>query len=249
MVKPFIVVGNWKMHKTYDQALEFVHSLPPLIVPNFLAVPYPYLAPLAQLNIPMLQIGAQNLHPHQEGAFTGEVSASMIRSTGAEFVLVGHSERRHQFNESNSFINRKLKAALVEGLMPILCIGETALEREEGRTFDVLKTMLSESLQDIESKLVSKIMVAYEPIWAIGTGLPATAQAAQEVHFMIRKWFKEKYSESLSDHLLILYGGSVTDETMPDLMKQTDINGVLVGGASLKPDSYSKIIACVGGHS
>lgn len=249
MAKRFIIVGNWKMNKTQKEAVEFAQSLPPLLAPNYLAVPFTCLEALCQLDIPMLQIGAQNIHSQHEGAYTGEVSASMIKSCGAKFVIVGHSERRQHFNESNSFVNKKAKAALIEDLVPIVCIGETALHREEGKAFDILKAQLTESLQDIETQSISKLMVAYEPIWAIGTGKPATAQAVQEVHFMIRKWICEKWGEKASDDLFILYGGSVTDETMPELIKQPDIDGVLVGGASLKIDSYSKIIARVGGHS
>lgn len=249
MAKRFIVIGNWKMNKTQEQALEFARSLPPLIAPNYLAVPFTCLQLLCDLDIPMLKIGAQNVHPHQEGAFTGEISPPMVKSTGAQFVLVGHSERRHFFHESNEFVNKKIKACLLEDLVPVLCLGESAMDREEGHVEDVLKKQLFESLFEVESQSFSKLMIAYEPIWAIGTGKPATAQAVQEVHFLLRKLIREKWGSSAAEAIFILYGGSVTADTMKNLIKQPDIDGVLVGGASLKVETYSQIIHSVGGHS
>ena len=249
MSKRFIVVGNWKMNKTQEEALEFIQNLPPLIAPNYLAVPFTCLQSLCDLDIPMLKLGAQNVHHLKEGAFTGEISPPMVKSTGAQFVLIGHSERRHFFNESNESVNKKVKACLLEDLVPIMCLGESALDREEGHMEEVLKNQLHESLLEIESKSFSKLMIAYEPIWAIGTGKPATAQAVQEVHFLLRKWIREKWGDEASEAVFILYGGSVVAETIESLMKQPDIDGVLVGGASLQIDAYSQIIKSAGGHS
>lgn len=249
MSRRFIVVGNWKMNKTSQSAVEFAKALPPLMAPNYLAVPFTCLEALTKLDVPMLQVGVQNVYFQKEGAVTGEISAFMAKASGAEFSIVGHSERRQIFQESNAFVNKKIKACLLEDLIPIVCIGESAIDREEGRAQEFLKKQLIESLLEVEKEAFSKIMIAYEPIWAIGTGKPATAQSVQEIHFLIRKWIREKWGEEISENLSILYGGSVVAETIPSLKEQPDIDGVLVGGASLKIDAYTQIIQSVEGTS
>jgi triosephosphate isomerase len=247
MTKPFKVVGNWKMNKTIQEALDFAQALPPLFHSNYLAVPYTCIQPLTSLDIPMLQIGAQNLYPQREGAYTGEISPVMLKEAGADFVILGHSERRTLFNESNLFVNKKVKAALNQDLHSIICIGESAIERDQKKTHQVLKAQLFESLHEIEPALLSNITLAYEPIWAIGTGEPATAQAAQEVHFQIRKIIEEKWGAAEAQKIYILYGGSVSEDSVLELAKQPDIDGVLIGGASLHVEKYTKIIELVGG--
>lgn len=247
MTKPFKVVGNWKMNKTIQEALDFAQALPPLFHSNYLAVPYTCIQPLSNLDIPMLQIGAQNLYPQREGAYTGEISPLMLKEAGADFVILGHSERRTLFNESNLFVNKKAKAALNQDLTPIICIGESAIERDQKKTHQVLKTQILESLHEIEPALIPNITLAYEPIWAIGTGEPATAQAAQEVHFQIRKIIEEKWGATEAQKIYILYGGSVSEDSVTELVKQPDIDGVLIGGASLLIEKYTKIIELVRG--
>ncbi|MCH9633648.1 MAG: Bifunctional PGK/TIM [Chlamydiae bacterium] len=247
MRKLFKVICNWKMNKTISEAIAFCKAVPPLVSPVYLAVPFTCLQPLADLDIPMLQIGAQNLYPQHDGAFTGEVSASMIKETGAEFVILGHSERRQIFSETNEFVNQKVKAALLQDLVPIVCIGETAIEKNQNRTREVLKKQLLESLKDLDTVALKQIHLAYEPIWAIGTGTPSTPQSAQEIHFHLRQLIQEEWGEDVAENMSILYGGSVSDESIEELKKQPDIDGALVGGASLKLETFSKIIALVEG--
>ncbi len=247
MTKQFRVICNWKMNKTISEAVGFVKKIPPLLAPTYIAVPFTALNAVASLDIPMLQIGAQNIYPQPEGAFTGEVSAPMVREAGAEFVIVGHSERRQIFSETSEFVNKKVKAAILHDLMPILCIGESALDRENGQAAEVLKTQLLESLKEIEPKTFKNLGIAYEPVWAIGTGKPSTAQSAQEVHFMLRNLIQEHWGEDEAQEVFILYGGSVSPDSVEELMKQPDIDGVLVGGASLNLQTYSKIIELVRG--
>lgn len=247
MSNPFIVIGNWKMNKTIQEALDFVEALPPLFTSNYLAVPYTCIYPLSELDIPMLQIGAQNVYPEPEGAYTGEISTAMIKDAGADFVILGHSERRSLFSESNAFINKKVKAALLQDLNAIVCIGESAMDRDQKKTTEVLKTQLLESLNEIEPSALSCVTIAYEPIWAIGTGQPATPQAAQEVHFQIRKIIEEKWGPKEAKEISILYGGSVSHETVTELKDQPDVDGVLVGGAALNIEKYTQIIDLVGG--
>ncbi len=189
-----------------------------------------------------ISIGAQNMHDQMEGAFTGEISARMLKASGASYVILGHSERRQYFKETNAFIHRKLALALKEGLTPILCIGELADERESGKYGDVLKTQLDECLQNLNAPQVEKVVLAYEPVWAIGTGKTATPEIAQGVHRFIRNWVEEKYSIGCAERICLIYGGSVKPDNIASLMQQTDIDGVLVGGASLDVESFAKIV-------
>lgn len=234
-----IIAGNWKMYKTAQEAREFILELAPQVAKArlqvFLAVPFTALhaATLASRGTPLV-IGAQNMHDAAEGAFTGEVSSRMLLEAGARFVLLGHSERRQYFHESNSFLNRKIKRALLDGLMPMLCVGETQEEREEGRTEQVLSTQLKEGLEGLKKEELSKIVIAYEPVWAIGTGKTATPEMAQAAHKFVRS--------QVGADLPILYGGSVKPETIAGLMQMPDIDGALVGGASLNATTFAKII-------
>ena len=182
------------------------------------------------------------MHSAAEGAFTGEIAAKMLKEAGAQFVILGHSERRRLFHEDDAFINAKVKRALADNLQPILCVGETVHEREEGKTADILKTQLTRCLLDIAANRFSDILIAYEPVWAIGTDLPATPEVAQENHHLCREIIAEIGGKEVADKVVILYGGSVKPDNAKVLMEQTDIDGLLVGGASLSADSFSQIV-------
>lgn len=187
-------------------------------------------------------VAAQNIHSDKSGAYTGEVSAPMVKEVGCTHVLVGHSERRHLFGETNSFINAKIKAALSANLKPIFCIGETLNEREEGRTEYVINSQLKEGLQDIRGDYIKELIIAYEPVWAIGTGKTASPAQANEIHLFIKNVLADQYGKDVANDLSIQYGGSVKPENSRELLEQPEINGLLVGGASLKLDSFLKII-------
>ena len=243
-----VIAGNWKMNKTVDEAVELVKQLKTLIsdvggVEVIVAPPFTALSAVQkELKDSLIHLAAQNLFWEEKGAFTGEVSPSMIREVGCEFVIIGHSERRQLFGETDESVNRRIKAALGQGLKPIFCIGETLKEREDGKTFSVIGSQIEGGLKDIGEKEVLTITIAYEPVWAIGTGRTATPQQAQEVHRFIRETLGRLYSKDLADKIRIQYGGSVTPENVKGLMDQQDIDGALVGGASLKAETFSRIV-------
>jgi triosephosphate isomerase len=243
-----VIAGNWKMNKTADEAVELVKQLKTLIsgvggVEVIVAPPFTALyAVQKELKDSLIHLAAQNLFWEEKGAFTGEVSPSMIREVGCEFVIIGHSERRQVFGETDESVNRRIKAALGQGLKSIFCIGETLKEREDGKTFSVIKRQIEGGLNGFGEKEVLTITIAYEPVWAIGTGRTATPQQAQEVHRFIRETLGRLYSKDLADKIRIQYGGSVTPENVKGLMDQQDIDGALVGGASLKAETFSRIV-------
>ncbi len=247
--RPVVIAGNWKMYKTIPEAEAFVETLTPLLKNSqatvYLATPFTAISATVKkvkaLDAP-ITIGAQNMNDASEGAFTGEIAARMLKDAGASFVILGHSERRQIFRESDAFINRKIKRALMDGLQPILCIGETAEERERGEREEVLQRQIGGSLEGIQPDQIGKVIVAYEPVWAIGTGKVATAEEAQTAHAFCRKVFTDVWGEPLATHLVIQYGGSVKAENAAELLAQPDIDGLLVGGASLSPHSFSQII-------
>jgi triosephosphate isomerase len=242
MAKQFMIAGNWKMFKTVAESREFVTNLakefnatPGLTV----AVFPPFIALDAMRGMdPKIHIGAQNMFYEEKGAFTGEVSPLMLQGL-AEFILVGHSERREIFHESDEEVNKKLLSALKFKLNPVLCVGETLPEREAGETLSKIKNQLDKCLQGVAGGEWEKITLAYEPIWAIGTGRNATPEQAQDVHRFIRRALEEKFP---GNRIPILYGGSVKPENSLELLSQEDISGVLVGGASLKVEQFSAII-------
>lgn len=242
-----LIAGNWKMYKTSAEARDFISALSQESFSDarrvFLAVPFPSLECAAEsAKGGRICVGAQNMHDQVEGAFTGEVSAAMLKSSGASFVLLGHSERRHYFSETNAFIHRKVQRALEEGLTPILCIGELLSERENGECESVLRVQLEECLQGITCEQSVHVVIAYEPIWAIGTGKTATPEIAQSVHQFIRQWLDVRFGSECAQKVLLLYGGSVKPDNIAALMKQADIDGVLVGGASLDVKSFVQIV-------
>lgn len=242
------VVGNWKMYKTIDEALSFIDSIKQPAGNEhchiFLAVPFTAIHPcFEKVKGSSIVIGAQNMNDATEGAFTGEVSASMIKDAGASFVILGHSERRKFFHETDEFINKKVKRALDSDLTPILCIGENFDEREAGKTHEVLKNQLTHCLEGVH--LSNKnLIIAYEPIWAIGTGKAATPELVEETHKFIRQTLEEILGKD-GLKVPLLYGGSVNGNNAQTFVKEPDIDGLLVGSASLHPESFAKIIQLV----
>ena len=241
------VIGNWKMNKTAREAVDFIEVALPLVegcqANIFLAVPFTSIssAALAAKNTRIV-IGAQNMHDEREGAFTGEIASLMLKEAGAAFVILGHSERRTLFGETDEMIQRKVSRALADDLTPVLCIGETLEEREAGKTDKVLKRQLASALQGIEKEDAEKVLLAYEPVWAIGTGKSATPETAQSAHAAIRSELAHLFGKHTANLIPILYGGSVKPDNARQLMAQDDIDGVLVGGASLDPQSYAAIV-------
>lgn len=246
--RPLLIAGNWKMYKDHREAytlalglkerLTDITTIKMVLCPSFTSLH----AVSQALEGSPLFLGAQDVHWEREGAFTGEISPQMLLSLGCQFVIVGHSERRHLFHESNKIVNLKLKAALKENLTPILCIGETLQEREKGKTEEVVEDQLKGASVDLPLEEIEKLVLAYEPVWAIGTGKTATPKQANDVHHFIRRKLGERYGQELAKNITILYGGSVKPENARDLLKEPDIDGALVGGASLDLDSYEKII-------
>jgi len=247
-MRKIIIAGNWKMNKTSLEAMELVNLLRRELtdisqVDMVVCPPFTALSEINDLlNETPIGLGAQDVYWEDAGAFTGEVSAPMLKGSGCAYVIIGHSERRQYFAETDETVNKKIKAALKHELTPIVCIGERLDERESGKTFDVVKTQCTGSFADLSADEMSRIIIAYEPIWAIGTGKTATPEQAQEVHQFIRGFFKEKYGEEIAAGLRIQYGGSVKPDNTEALMSQPDIDGALVGGASLKSDSFIQII-------
>ena len=248
MRHPFIA-GNWKMHKTVHEAVVFVKEFRILVkdiedveivvAPAFTAV---HAAAEAARNS-RVGIAAQDLHWERQGAFTGEISAQMVREAGAEYVIIGHSERRQFFGETDQTVNRKLGAALGTGLIPIVCIGETLDERENNRTLDVLDRQIKDGFDGITGDQVAGLVVAYEPVWAIGTGRTATAAQAQEAHAHIRQRLRQWFGGPAADQCHVIYGGSVKPENTADLVGQPDVDGALVGGASLDVKGFFEIVS------
>lgn len=245
--RPIIIAGNWKMYKTTEETHAFIKELAPKVANAlaqvFLAVPFTSIKDAAtEAKETRIVIGGQNMNDADDGAFTGEIAARMLLDVGARFVILGHSERRHLFNETNAFINRKVLRALDDGLRPILCIGEQLPEREQGIFEQVVKDQLSACLEGVTPEKMKQVIIAYEPVWAIGTGLNATPDTAQQMHSFCRRYIADKFGQDVASHTLILYGGSVKPENARTLMLEPDIDGLLVGGASLSADAFSKIV-------
>ncbi len=249
MSRKEIFAGNWKMNKTYSGAVELVRELLNNLtdIGNREVVifpPSPYVKDMAAIceNSP-IKVGMQNMHYEKAGAFTGEVSPEMVKDTGASYILIGHSERRHIFGETDEDVNRKVKAALEYDLIPMICVGELLDQREKGHTDDVIKKQVEAALEGISGDDVLKVVFAYEPVWAIGTGKVATPDMAGEVHSLIRKLLSGIFNDEISISIPVLYGGSVKPDNIKGLYKIDDIDGVLVGGASLSADSFIDIIS------
>lgn len=246
-MRKLLIAGNWKMNLGFQEAIDlskklanYCKSIKEIDVAVFPASPYIFQV-AKEASKTIIKVGAQNMHHEPKGAFTGEISTKMVLTCGGSMVIIGHSERRHIFNENNEFIRDKVKSAIDNGLMPVLCIGEKLEDRENGRTSEILDYQLSGSLKDIDLSPLDKIILAYEPVWAIGTGKNATPEQAQETQAFIRNWMITKFGKGIGD-VRILYGGSVKPENAHSLLIQEDIDGALIGGASLSIDSFGKII-------
>lgn len=244
-----VVAGNWKMNNDLSQSVNLISEIKNAITGKELNAEIIICPPFTSLETASalvkdtnVKLGAQNMYLEESGAFTGEISASMLKSVGCEYVILGHSERRAIFGESDEVINKKIKKALSSGLKPIFCIGETLEERESGVTNKVIEKQVRNGLTGISTEELKHIIVAYEPVWAIGTGKTATPEQAQEVHKFIRNLIKELYSANSAENLTIQYGGSVKADNAKSLLSQPDIDGALVGGACLKADSFFEII-------
>lgn len=243
-----LIAGNWKMHKTPDESVAFVQNLQAtlendtqvevVVAPTSLS-----LYPVSQvIDSKRVGLSAQNVHPSPKGAFTGEVAPSMLQALGCNYCIVGHSERRQIFLESDDFVQQKVEALLQIGIRPILCIGESLQEREDNLTFSRVSTQLTAAFQNLDATQALQVVVAYEPIWAIGTGKTATPEQAQEVHAFLRSQLQERFDAQTADAMRILYGGSVKPNNVKALMQQPDIDGALVGGASLEVDSFLQLV-------
>ena len=245
MRKP-IIAGNWKMHKTIAEALEFVNEVKDRVnndkVEAVICAPFTLLKDLKQATKGTnIKIGAQNMHFEEKGAFTGEISPLMLKELDMDYVVIGHYERRQYFNETDETVNKKVLKALEVGIDPILCVGETLEEREAGNTKDVCKVQVEKALENVSKEDLAKVVIAYEPVWAIGTGKTATSEDANDVIAYIREVVANLYGE-LANEVRIQYGGSVKPSNVAEIMNQSDIDGALVGGASLEANDYVELV-------
>jgi triosephosphate isomerase (TIM) len=245
-----IVAGNWKMNTTLQEGVKLaadVESMALQVGNKAIVIcctPFIHITEVRKV-LKKVELGAQNCASEVSGAFTGEVSAQMIASTGAKYVILGHSERRSYYHENDALLNKKLKLALTSNLTPIFCIGELLAEREANKHFDVVKGQLINGIFDLSETDFSKLVIAYEPVWAIGTGKTATSQQAQEMHQYIRETIASKYGKNVADNTSILYGGSCNEKNAAELFANPDVDGGLIGGASLKPESFLGIIKAI----
>ena len=242
-----VIAGNWKMNMLPDEAIRFISELEPLIKDTenevVLCVPYTdlFYALLTAQNT-NIKIGAQNMHWEETGAYTGEVSGKMLKAIGVEYVIIGHSERRQYFAETDETVNKKIKSAFNYGLKPIVCVGETLEQREEGKAKEIVTAQIEKDLEGLTDEQVANTIIAYEPIWAIGTGKTATSDDANEMTKTIREKISNIYGQNVADRVIIQYGGSVKSSNAKELFSMSDIDGGLVGGASLKVEEFSKIV-------
>ena len=242
-----VIAGNWKMNMLPGEAIEFITELEPLVKDTknevILCVPYTdlFYALLTAQNT-NIKIGAQNMHFEEKGAYTGEVSGKMLKSINVEYVIIGHSERRQYFNETDETVNKKIKAAFASGLKPIVCVGETLEQREAGKTVEIITKQTELALEGLTDEQVKNTIIAYEPIWAIGTGKTATSEDANNSIKEIRNKIADIYGKDVAEEVIIQYGGSVKSTNAKELFEMSDIDGGLVGGASLKAEEFSKIV-------
>ncbi|MBK7104065.1 MAG: triose-phosphate isomerase [Ignavibacteriae bacterium] len=251
-MRKYIIAGNWKMNKNLSEAIQLVSDLKTeldgktinaevIVAPTFIALE----AVKSLIKGTSIKLSAQNMHSSDSGAFTGEISADMLKSVGCEYVILGHSERRTIFGETDEFINQKVKQALKNNLIPILCCGESLEERENGTTFKVVESQIRACLSGLSDEEIKNVVIAYEPIWAIGTGKTASPEQAQEVHEFIRTLLTNLTNAEIASEITIQYGGSVNAKNAKELLSKPDIDGALVGGACLKADSFRDIILSV----
>ena len=248
MARKVVIAGNWKMNKTGAEGKAFIEEFIPkvagidnveiIVCPTFTALSS-VVSAAAGSNV---KVGAQNIHWAESGAFTGEISAEMLKETGVDYVIIGHSERRQYFGETDATVNQRLNAALAAGLIPMVCIGELLEEREGGKTESVLGTQIRGGLAGISAEDMTKVIVAYEPVWAIGTGKTATPEMAEETHAYVRSVLVDMFGEDTASQVRIQYGGSMKGANSAELVAQEDIDGGLVGGASLEPEAFAELI-------
>ena len=246
MRKP-IIAGNWKMHKTMDEALKLANDIKDEAnktdIEIVICCPFTVISEVKRaIEGTKVKLGAQNMHWEEEGAFTGEISANMLKDLGVDYVIIGHSERRRYFNETDEIVNKKVIKAIEKGLKPIICVGETLDEREKNKTFDIVKRQTLIALENIGRDEMIDVVIAYEPIWAIGTGKTASSQDANEVIAYIRSLLQDKYGSEISEEIRIQYGGSVKPSNATEIMNEADIDGAVVGGASLKAKEFLEIV-------
>ncbi|MCI8486566.1 MAG: triose-phosphate isomerase [Clostridia bacterium] len=242
-----VIAGNWKMNMLPDETIKFIDEIAPLVKDTknevILCVPYTDLFyALLTVQNTNIKIGAQNMHWEENGAYTGEVSGKMLKVIGVEYVIIGHSERRQYYAETDETVNKKIKSAFANELKPIVCVGETLEQREEGKTEEIIKQQTRLALEGLSNEQVKNVIIAYEPIWAIGTGKTATSEDANSSIKSIRKEIESIYGKEVSEQVIIQYGGSVKSEIAKELFETSDIDGGLVGGASLKVEEFSKIV-------
>lgn len=245
-----VIAGNWKMNMLPNEAMDFINKLTPLVKSTknevILCVPFTDLFyALLTAQDTNIKIGAQNMHFEESGAYTGEVSGKMLKSINVQYVIIGHSERRAYFNETDETVNKKIKAAFENELKPIVCVGENLEQRETGKTIEIITTQVEKALEGLTNEQVENTIIAYEPIWAIGTGKTATAEQANDAIKSIRDKICQKYGQNTADSVIIQYGGSVKSTNAKELFEMSDIDGALVGGASLKPDEFAKIVNAI----
>ena len=242
-----VIAGNWKMNMLPNEAIDYIQAFEPLVkdakAEVILCVPYTDLFyAIMNAQNTNIKIGAQNVHFEEKGAYTGEVSAKMLKSIGVEYVIIGHSERRQYFAETDETVNKKIKAALANGLKPIVCVGETLEQREAGKTEEIITSQTRLALEGLTGEEVKGIIIAYEPIWAIGTGKTATSEDANNSIKAVRAEIEKNYGKDVAEEVIIQYGGSVKSTNAKELFNCSDIDGGLVGGASLKPEEFAKIV-------
>ena len=242
-----VIAGNWKMNMHPGEAIEFITNLTPLVkdTKNEIILCVPYIDLFYSILTAQgtnIKIGAQNMHYEESGAYTGEISGKMLKAINVEYVIIGHSERRKYFNETDEIVNKKVKSALKYGLKPIVCVGETLNQREEGRAEEVIKKQVDDVLEGLTNEQVGSLVIAYEPIWAIGTGKAATSEDANNGAKQIRDEISKTYGQETASRVIILYGGSVNETNAKELFEMSDIDGGLVGKASLNPEKFSKIV-------
>lgn len=247
MMRIPVIAGNWKLFNTIAESVALVNALKPLVanIQGVEIVVAPVFTALSRVSDAIqgskIRLGAQDCYWEEEGAFTGEVSPKQLKDAGCSHVIIGHSERRQYFGETDLTVNKKTRAAIAAGLTAIVCVGESLAERESEQTFSVIETQIKEGLAGLPEDVFTQIVIAYEPVWAIGTGKTASDVQAQEVHVFIRRLIARMFSQSVADAVRILYGGSVKPDNVKSLMAQADIDGALVGGASLKAESFAAI--------
>jgi triosephosphate isomerase (TIM) len=248
-----IVAGNWKMNKSFFEAEELIADIADALenidlinTDVVVCPPFVYLEMATDIaEESNIKVGGQNVNDNESGAYTGEISAAMLKSLEVDYCIIGHSERRKYYSEDNAFLKRKVDAVLVHGISPIFCCGELLAERETGRHFEVVKTQIEESLFHLSPEIFLQVVIAYEPVWAIGTGVNASPGQAQEMHAFIRQLIAKKYGKPIADETSILYGGSCNAKNAAELFAQNDVDGGLIGGASLKADEFIEIIKAI----